>query len=111
MQKALSTSRAVHFYKSGRGLELRSKPGRLTRERWRLRGSMFFEIYKSGENGTYWWEAKTEDDKTMCSSEPMPSKETCVAAILILKHGVSSANVYDETGERSGPIKARRISV
>jgi uncharacterized protein YegP (UPF0339 family) len=72
---------------------------------------MFFEIYKSGENGTYWWEAKTEDDRTMCSSELMPSKETCVAAILILKNGVASANVYDLTCERSGPIAARRIIV
>jgi uncharacterized protein YegP (UPF0339 family) len=71
---------------------------------------MFFEIYKSAENGTYSWEAKSEDEKTLCSSEPMPSKETCLAAILTLKHGAKSAHVYDHTGERSGPIKPRRIA-
>ena len=71
---------------------------------------MFFEIYKSDDNGTYSWEAKSEDEKTLCSSEPMPSKETCLAAILILKHGAHGANVSDQTGDRSGPIKARRIA-
>jgi uncharacterized protein YegP (UPF0339 family) len=70
---------------------------------------MFFEIHKSDENGTYSWEAKSEDEKRLCSSEPMRSKETCLAAILTLKHGAKGANVYDQTGDRSGPIRARRI--
>jgi uncharacterized protein YegP (UPF0339 family) len=72
---------------------------------------MFFEINRSAEGGTYSWEAKGEDEKTLCSSEPMPSKETCLAAIMIVKHGAAGANVYDQTGERSGPIEARRIVV
>lgn len=71
---------------------------------------MFFEIYRSDENGTYSWEAKSEDEDTLCSSEPMPSKETCLAAILILKHGAKGGNVYDQTGDCSGPIEARRIA-
>ncbi|HWY17477.1 MAG TPA: hypothetical protein VNY27_02070 [Solirubrobacteraceae bacterium] len=71
---------------------------------------MFFEIYKSDESGTYSWEAKSEDEKTLCSSEPMASRGTCLAAILILKHGAKGANVYDQTGDLSGPIKTRRIA-
>jgi uncharacterized protein YegP (UPF0339 family) len=70
---------------------------------------MFFEIYKSAEGGTYFWEAKSEDEKTLCSSEPMPSRETCLAAILIVKHGAAGASVYDQTGDRSGAIEGRRI--
>jgi uncharacterized protein YegP (UPF0339 family) len=70
---------------------------------------MFFEIYESAEGGTYSWEVKNEDEKTLCSSEPMPSMETCLAAILIVKHGAAGARVYNQTGDRSGPIEGRRI--
>jgi uncharacterized protein YegP (UPF0339 family) len=71
---------------------------------------MFFEIHKSAENGTYSWEAKGEDEKTLCSSESMPSRGDCVAAILIVKHGAAGASIYDHTGERSGPIGARIVA-
>jgi uncharacterized protein YegP (UPF0339 family) len=71
---------------------------------------MFFEIHRNDDNGTYSWRAKSEDEQTLCSSEAMPSKATCLTAILILKHGASGANVYDQTGDCSGPIEARRIA-
>jgi uncharacterized protein YegP (UPF0339 family) len=70
---------------------------------------MFFEIYKSREDDTYWWEAKGEDEQMLCSSEPMASKETCLAATLILKHSAAAANIYDQTGDQSGPIVSRRV--
>jgi uncharacterized protein YegP (UPF0339 family) len=72
---------------------------------------MFFEIYKNPDAGKYWWEAKREDETTLCTSGPMPSKEDCLAAILIVKHGVAGANVYDQTGDQSGPVEARRIDI
>ena len=72
---------------------------------------MYFDIYKSSRNGQYWWVAKGENNKTLCSSELMTSKQACVNGIRVLKDGAATANVYDETGERSGSVNARRISV
>lgn len=72
---------------------------------------MYFDIYKSAKNGQYWWVAKGENNRTLGSSELMISKQSCVDAIKVIKQGASSANVYDETGERSGDVAARRIAV
>jgi len=71
--------------------------------------SMLFEIHKNDDDGTYSWEAKDEEQRTLAASPPMPSKGACVAAILILKHGAARANVYDQTVDSSGPIEERRI--
>lgn len=72
---------------------------------------MYFDIYKSAHTGQYWWVAKGENHETLCASELMTTKQSCKNAIRVVKHGASSASVYDETGERSGDVSARRIAV
>lgn len=72
---------------------------------------MYFDIYKSSKNGQYWWVAKGENHETLCSSELMTTKESCLNGIRVIKQGAVAAAVYDETGERSGDIAARRIAV
>ena len=72
---------------------------------------MYFDIYKSSKNDQYWWVAKGENNKTLCASELMISKQSCINGIKVIKEGASTANVYDETGERVGDVQARRISV
>jgi uncharacterized protein YegP (UPF0339 family) len=72
---------------------------------------MYFDIYKSTKNGQYWWVAKGDNNETLCSSELMTTKQSCKSAIRVIKQGAAGANVYDETGEVSGGIDARRISV
>jgi uncharacterized protein YegP (UPF0339 family) len=72
---------------------------------------MYFDIHKSSHNGQYWWVAKGENNKTLCSSELMTTKQACINGISVVKEGAKTANVYDETGERSGDANARRIAV
>ena len=72
---------------------------------------MYFDIYKSSKNNQYWWVAKGENHETLCASELMTSKQSCISGIKVIKKGASTANVYDETGERTGDVDARRISV
>jgi hypothetical protein len=72
---------------------------------------MYFDIYKSDKNSQYWWVAKGQNGETVCSSELMTTKESCKHGIRVVKEGAASANVYDETGERSGDANARRITV
>lgn len=72
---------------------------------------MYFDILKSSRNGQYWWVAKGENHETSCASELMTTKQNCVNAIRVVKKGASSTSVYDETGERSGDVSARRIAV
>jgi uncharacterized protein YegP (UPF0339 family) len=68
-------------------------------------------IFKSSRNGQYWWVAKGENHETLCSSELMATKQSCINGIRVVKDGATNANVYDETGERSGDVAARRIAV
>jgi uncharacterized protein YegP (UPF0339 family) len=72
---------------------------------------VYFDINKSSRNGQYWWVAKGENNETLCSSELMTTKAACIKGIRGVKAGAGSANVYDETGERSGDVSARRIAV
>lgn len=72
---------------------------------------MYFDIYKSSKNGQYWWVAKGENNRTLCSSELMTTKEACKNGIRVVKDGARNAPVYDETGERAGDVAARRIAV
>jgi uncharacterized protein YegP (UPF0339 family) len=72
---------------------------------------MYFDIYKSSANGQYWWVAKGSNHETLCSSELMTSKESCLNGIRVIREGAASASVYDETGERTGDVEARRIRV
>lgn len=72
---------------------------------------MYFDIHKSSKNGQYWWVAKGENNRTLCSSELMTTKQACINGVSVVKEGAHAANVYDETGERSGDISARRIAV
>ena len=72
---------------------------------------MYFDIHKSEQTGQYWWVAKGENHETLCASELLTTKQSCKNAIRIVKQGVSSALVYDETGERQGDASARRIAV
>ena len=41
----------------------------------------------------------------------MTTKESCLNGIRVIKEGAASASVYDETGERTGDVEARRIRV
>jgi uncharacterized protein YegP (UPF0339 family) len=72
---------------------------------------MYFDIHKSSANGQYWWVAKGGNHETLCSSELMISKESCLNGIRVIKEGAATAAVYDETGERTGDVEARRIRV
>lgn len=72
---------------------------------------MYFDIHKSSRNDQYWWVARGENHKTLCSSELMTTKQACINGISVIKDGAKTANVYDETGERSGDVAARRIAV
>jgi uncharacterized protein YegP (UPF0339 family) len=42
---------------------------------------VYFDIYKSSRNGQYWWVAKGENHKTLCSSELMTTKQACMNGI------------------------------
>lgn len=72
---------------------------------------MYFDIYKSARTDRYWWVAKGENHETLCSSELLTSKQSCKNAIRVVKQGAANAFVYDETGERSGDVSARRVVV
>ena len=72
---------------------------------------MYFDIHKSTKNGQYWWVAKGGNNETLCSSELMTTKESCLNGIRVMKQGADSAPVYDETGERTGGLDARKIRV
>jgi uncharacterized protein YegP (UPF0339 family) len=72
---------------------------------------MYFDIYKSAKNSQYWWVAKGANNETLCSSELMTTKQSCLNGIRVIKDGATAANVYDETGERAGDLNARRIAV
>ena len=72
---------------------------------------MYFDIYKSTRNGQYWWVAKGENHETVCSSELYTTKSAAKRGIRVIKDGAASARVYDETGEVSGDVNARRVRV
>lgn len=72
---------------------------------------MYFDIFKSSRNGQYWWVAKGENHETLGSSELMTTKQACVHGIRVVKDGARTASVYDETGERSGDVAARRLAI
>jgi uncharacterized protein len=72
---------------------------------------MYFDIYKSTKNGQYWWVAKGGNGETLCTSEMMTTKKSCKNGIRAVKTGAADANVYDETGERTGDLDTRRIVV
>lgn len=72
---------------------------------------MYFDIYKSQRTGEYWWVAKGENNRTLCSSEQYTTKAAAKNAIRVIKDGARVATVYDETGEVSGDITARKVTV
>lgn len=72
---------------------------------------MYFDIHKSSRTGEYWWVAKGENNKTLCSSELYTTKASAKNAIRVIKDGAKAGAVYDETGEISGDINARKVSV
>jgi uncharacterized protein YegP (UPF0339 family) len=72
---------------------------------------MYFDIHKSSRTGEYWWVAKGDNNKTLCSSEQYTSKAAAKNAIRVIKDGAKGGTVYDETGELSGDINARRVAV
>lgn len=72
---------------------------------------MYFDIYKSSRTGQYWWVAKGNNHETMCTSELLTTKQSCKNAIKVIKNGAADATVYDETGEVTGDVAARRIAV
>jgi uncharacterized protein YegP (UPF0339 family) len=74
---------------------------------------VYFDIYKSRTaiGHKYWWVAKGNNGETLAHSEMLSSKQACKDAIRVVKDGAASATVYDETGELSGDVSARRIAV
>lgn len=72
---------------------------------------MYFDIYKSERTGEYWWVAKGANNKTLCSSEQYTTKAAAKNAIRVIKDDARSATVYDETGEVSGDVNRRKITV
>lgn len=72
---------------------------------------MYFDINKSAKTGQYWWVAKGENNKTLCSSELYTTKQAAKDTIKVIKQGAASATVYDETGEVKGDIAAKRVAV
>ncbi len=73
---------------------------------------MWFDIYKSGSAAQpYWWVAKGENGEKLCHSEMLSSKQACIDTISVIKQGAATAGVFDETGEVSGDVEAKRIRV
>jgi uncharacterized protein YegP (UPF0339 family) len=74
---------------------------------------MYFDIFKTtaGSPQKYWWVAKGNNHETLCTSEMLTTKAGCVATITTIMKTAASANVYDETGEVSGDVNAKRISI
>lgn len=72
---------------------------------------MYFDIYKSSRTGEYWWVARGANNKTLCSSEQYTTKAAAKHAIRVIKDDARSATVYDETGEVSGNVDNRKITV
>jgi uncharacterized protein YegP (UPF0339 family) len=70
---------------------------------------MYFDIYKSTKTDQYWWVAKGENNKTLCSSELYTTKQAAKDTIKVIRAGAGDAYVYDETGEVKGDVAARRI--
>lgn len=73
--------------------------------------TVYFDIHKSSRTGQYWWVAKGENHQTLCSSELLTTKQSCKDAIKVIKRGAATAAVYDETGEVTGDVAARRLAV
>jgi uncharacterized protein YegP (UPF0339 family) len=71
---------------------------------------MYFDIHKN-KQGEYWWVAKGENHETVCASETYTTKAAAKHGISVIKAGAKNASVYDETGEVSGDVSARRIAV
>jgi uncharacterized protein YegP (UPF0339 family) len=72
---------------------------------------MYFDIYKSLNNGQYWWVAKGGNHETLCSSELYTTKASAKHGIRVVKDGAAGGTVYDETGEISGTTTERKIAV
>lgn len=63
---------------------------------------MYYVIYKSKTNyqHPYWWVIKSDGNhETLCSSEMLNSKQTCLSAIRIVTTEAAEALYYDRTGE------------
>ena len=74
---------------------------------------MYFDIYKNSSaiGHKYWWVAKGQNGEPLAHSEMLSSKQACKDAIKAIREGAATATVYDETGEVSGDVVARRITV
>ena len=74
---------------------------------------MYFDINKNPQavGHKYWWVARGNNNETLCVSEMLSSKQACISAISVVKSGVASAYVYDETGETQGSTEQRRLRI
>jgi uncharacterized protein YegP (UPF0339 family) len=72
---------------------------------------MYFDIHRSTKPlaQRYWWVAKGGNNKTLCSSEMLSSKQDCIDTIRVIMADAATAAVYDETGDRTGDAAAKRI--
>lgn len=69
----------------------------------------YFSIHKNADG--YWWNVRGANHEILAHSEGYTSKQSAKTTIAVIKRDASSASVYDETGEVSGGVDARRIYV
>lgn len=72
---------------------------------------MYFDIKKSSKTGEYWFVAKSGNHGTLCTSELYKTKQSAKHAIRVIKDDARTATVYDDTGEVSGSIDDKKVSV
>jgi uncharacterized protein len=72
---------------------------------------MYFDIKKSEKTGEYWFVAKAGNHGTILTSELYKSKQSAKHAIRVIKDDPRSATVYDDTGEVSGSVEDKKVSV
>jgi uncharacterized protein YegP (UPF0339 family) len=47
----------------------------------------------------YWWRAVGDNNKILCASELMASKQACLNGINVVKQGAANAPIIDKTNE------------
>jgi uncharacterized protein YegP (UPF0339 family) len=61
---------------------------------------MYFEIFKNTTLNKYWWVIKSKGNhETLCHSEMLNSKQTCLEAIRKVATEASGSLYYDRTNE------------
>jgi uncharacterized protein YegP (UPF0339 family) len=56
-------------------------------------------VIRRNSAGQYWWRAVGDNNKILCASELMTSKQACLNGINVVKDGAAKAAIYDKTDE------------